>query len=493
MTKARDIADFKFENIVDTGTEGTRVATGTTAQRGSTAGQLRFNSETGLAEYYTGTDFKTIDAPPTISSLDVTEVDSQAGGNQTIVITGSNFQSGVTVSFIGSAGVNLTPSTVTVDSATQITTVTPKASFLNAQEPYSVKVVNTSSNLSATLDNQINVDTSPSWTTASGNIANITDDVDETHATVVATDPDGDTVSYSETTSVLSGAGLTLNSSTGEISGDPTNVSGDTTYNFTLRATANSKTADRAFNIIVGQRDGSTATRAVTDASTLLSLGKSAGNYWFKNGSDDAYQAYYLGNVDGGGWTFLCSFSNASTSSDYWINASASQESVDARIAETTLVSAGATSLTKRSSKVPAFWNLNFNQLLFYVNFNGNTGYARYQPNHNNTLQHFMLNNTGTHSRTASSGTTNPMGGTLYMRLGVTGSGSGSSTNDGGIFNTSTISNEATSGVLVAVDNDYNYGSGVSMAGNVVRNDVGIGYTIDGVTSDHTVWIFGKA
>jgi hypothetical protein len=45
MTKARDIADFKFENIVDTGTEGTRVATGTSAQRGSTTGQLRFNTD----------------------------------------------------------------------------------------------------------------------------------------------------------------------------------------------------------------------------------------------------------------------------------------------------------------------------------------------------------------------------------------------------------------------------------------------------------------
>ena len=44
MTKARDIADFKFENIVDTGTAGTKVASGTTAQRGSTIGQFRFNS-----------------------------------------------------------------------------------------------------------------------------------------------------------------------------------------------------------------------------------------------------------------------------------------------------------------------------------------------------------------------------------------------------------------------------------------------------------------
>ena len=44
MTKARDIADFKFENIVDTGTDGTKVASGTTAQRGSTTGQWRFTN-----------------------------------------------------------------------------------------------------------------------------------------------------------------------------------------------------------------------------------------------------------------------------------------------------------------------------------------------------------------------------------------------------------------------------------------------------------------
>jgi hypothetical protein len=144
MTKARDLSkllstangkiaganlDVSFENITDTGTEGTKVATGTTGQRGSTAGQLRFNTTTGLAEYYTGTAFKTIDAPPTISSLDVTEVDSQAGGNQTIVITGSNFGSGATVTFIGASGTDFNASTVTVDSDTQITAVAPKASF----------------------------------------------------------------------------------------------------------------------------------------------------------------------------------------------------------------------------------------------------------------------------------------------------------------------------------------------------------------------------
>ena len=47
MTKARTIADLGtgFVNISDTGTEGTKVESGTTAQRGSTAENLpRFAS-----------------------------------------------------------------------------------------------------------------------------------------------------------------------------------------------------------------------------------------------------------------------------------------------------------------------------------------------------------------------------------------------------------------------------------------------------------------
>ena len=37
-------------NINDQGTEGTKVAVGTTAQRGSTTGQWRYNSTTGFFE-----------------------------------------------------------------------------------------------------------------------------------------------------------------------------------------------------------------------------------------------------------------------------------------------------------------------------------------------------------------------------------------------------------------------------------------------------------
>ena len=76
--------------------------------------------------------------------------------------------------------------------------------------------------------------------------------------TVAAT---GDsTIAYSETTAVLTSnantpAGtmnLSLNSSTGAITGTAPSPTSETTYNFTLRATdQESQTADRAFSITV--------------------------------------------------------------------------------------------------------------------------------------------------------------------------------------------------------------------------------------------------
>ena len=294
MTRARDLSKLlgtanngvipnsnlgvSFENISDSGTAGTKVASGTTGQRGSTAGQIRFNTTTGLAEYYTGTEFKIIDSPPTVTAVSPLEVDSAAGGNITFTVTGTNFQSGAVTKFVGNDGTEITASTTTVTNSTTISAVIARSSFVGAKEPYDVKVIN-ASGLLGILDNQINVDVSPAWSTASGNIANIADTATGTHATVSATDADGDTVSYSETGgTVLTTAGLTLNSSTGAISGDPTNVGSSTTYSFNLRATANSKTVDRAFNIIVTEDIG-----ALSDAEFYINPSKSSS--WSGSGS----------------------------------------------------------------------------------------------------------------------------------------------------------------------------------------------------------------
>ena len=264
MSKARDFADIagavsggkiastdvnvSFENINDTGTQGTKVATGTTGQRGATTGQWRDNTTTNFFEGRAASgSFLTLEPTPTVTSVDDTEVDSAAGGNQTIVITGTNFTSGAIASFVG-ATAQFDATTTTVDSSTQITAVAPKASFLNAQEPYKVKVTSSSGLAGTSSTGLINVDNAPTWTTSAGSLGSIQEDATGNHFTVAATDAEGDTITYSLQSGSL--AGLSLDASSGVISGDPTDVSNDTTNSFTLRATAGSKTADRAFSYI---------------------------------------------------------------------------------------------------------------------------------------------------------------------------------------------------------------------------------------------------
>jgi len=237
-------------NISDGGTEGTKVASGTTAQRGSTAGQWRYNSSTGYFEGRNDTAFSTLEPTPTIASVDDTEVDSAGGGNQTIVVSGTNFSSGGTITFIGNAGTDFDASTTTYNSTTQVTAVAPKASFLNAQEPYKIKFTSATGASGTSANGLISVDNTPTWSTSAGTIYT-GNDLQNVSVTVSATDAEGDTISYSETTSVLSGAGLSINSSTGVISGTPTGVSNNTTYTFTIRATAGSKTVDRQFSIVI--------------------------------------------------------------------------------------------------------------------------------------------------------------------------------------------------------------------------------------------------
>ena len=290
-------------NIVDAGTEGTKVASGTTGQRGSTTGQWRYNTTTGFFEGRGALEFSTLEPTPTISSVDVSEVDSQAGGNQTIVITGTNFSSGGTVTFLGNSGTDITASTTTINSGTQVTAVAPKASFLNAQEPYKVKFSSATGVSGESATGLISVDTAPTWSTAAGTIVTISDTATGNHVTISATDPDGDTVTYAETGGTnITGAGLSL-SSTGVISGDPTNVNASTTVSFTARATANSKTTDRAFNIIINPAlDGTASGRAFSNISTFNSLGSiSSVGYYDRyvtlNGAVSAYQQkiYYDG------------------------------------------------------------------------------------------------------------------------------------------------------------------------------------------------------
>tara|TARA_A100000172_G_scaffold7943_1_gene4352 strand:- start:72 stop:1841 length:1770 start_codon:yes stop_codon:yes gene_type:complete len=255
------------------GVSGVKLPIGTTAERVNIEGLIRYNSELDLPEYYNGTAWKVIETPPSITSVTPTGVETSAGGNVTFTINGARFESGATVKFIANNGTEITAASVTVNSSSRITAVVAVSNFSNAQEPYDVKVTN-SSGLIGQLDDQINVDNAPSWTTSAGSLGSIYEDATGNHFTVAATDADGDTVSYS----LLSGSlgGLVLNGSTGIISGDPTDVSADTTNSFTIRATGGIKTADRAFSFVTQNvptfYDQIVTNMGLTNASRNLSI-----------------------------------------------------------------------------------------------------------------------------------------------------------------------------------------------------------------------------
>ena len=226
---------------------GTNTTTERNALTGLKAGHLIMNATTNLLEYYNGTAWTPIDTPPTVTSVNNTNItETQIAAGFDLVITGSAFKSGATVTFVGNDGTEHISPTTTVNTTTQIT-ARVHGSVSNANEPYDVKVSN-SSGLSGILEDAFNINAKPVWTTASGTLATILDGATGTHATVAATDPEGDTVTYSGTV----GGGMSLNSTTGAITGNPTDVNSNTTVSFTLNATSSgSNVTARNFNIIV--------------------------------------------------------------------------------------------------------------------------------------------------------------------------------------------------------------------------------------------------
>jgi len=268
-------------NPYDTATTSTGyfdVPSGTTAQRpGSPAtGNLRLNTtDTSLEHYADGTWIQFAGSSPAISSIGPT---TAAVTGTSITMVGTNFVSGAVVKLIGTNAVQITAASTTVNSPTEIVFTTPV--LLVANEPYDVKVTNPNGGY-AVLDDALDAGGTPIWTTASGTIATIPDTATGTHVTLVATDPDSQAVTFAETTSVLTTIGVSLNSTTGAIAGDPGSVGAQTTYNFQVDASDGVNTTNRAFAIIVNVgNDGTTAARAAVTAQDLLDVSAASGTHW---------------------------------------------------------------------------------------------------------------------------------------------------------------------------------------------------------------------
>ena len=246
--------DSLFVNTEISGTEAARLPVGTTAQREGSpkSGDQRFNSTFNLMEYYDGTQWKAIDAPPVLSSFSPTSI-GDADTSQDIVLTGSNFQSGATVQAIGQDGSTINAGTVVVNSTTQVTATFNGTSFSNAQEDYDIKITNPSG-LSAIIEDGFSVNQTPTWTTASGSLMGSSvlyeGEIIES-LSVSATDPDGDTITYAVASGDSLPSGLSFNTSTGAITGDPDTVASDTTTTFDIEASDTAdNTSTRSFSIV---------------------------------------------------------------------------------------------------------------------------------------------------------------------------------------------------------------------------------------------------
>jgi hypothetical protein len=206
-------------------------------------GMLRFNADSGLTENYNGAGWQGIDAPPSIiSQSGVINTDTDS----TIVINGSNFKPGSLIYIEGSAVNNIArgiPTTYLSSSQLTGNTNASSQNFVGGQS-YDVKVVNPSG-LGAILSPAGNIDRDPLWSTPSGSLGTYAHN-EVVNQTLVATDPDGDTITYSlESGSFPSG--ITFNN--GVISGTPSGITSSVTYPITVRATANGQSVDRTFSI----------------------------------------------------------------------------------------------------------------------------------------------------------------------------------------------------------------------------------------------------
>ena len=269
-------------NPVLTGTGGIKVPVGSTGERVNTQGMVRFNSSTGLLEYYDGTIYKGLDIGPTVSSVNTNNFESSALPAN-IVITGTNFSSSVTVKFIGSNLAETASPSVTRDSSTQITAQIPNT-ITSVNEPYKIEVTNTSTGFFGTLDNAFNIDAAPVFGVAAGSLGTLgTYGAGSSLTAVTATDDEGDSITFSVTSGSLP-SGITFNSN-GTFAGNATGVASSTTSTFSVTATDGTNTSVRQYTITVNpvfvQLSGSgtwSVPSGINSAEILIVAGGASGS-----------------------------------------------------------------------------------------------------------------------------------------------------------------------------------------------------------------------
>ena len=199
--------------------------------------------------YYLKTDgtgnlsFAEVPQPVVPTVADVSQTIAPATAT-TISITGTNFVSIPIVEFIKTDGSVTLANTVAFTNATTLS-----VNVTLASGNYYVRIENPDGNAGRSTNNILTASTAPTFSTSAGSLGTIAGNFSGTIATIAGSSDSA--ITFSETTSVLTTANCTLNSSTGVIT--TTDFGGSsttpTTYNFTIRITdAEGQTADRNFS-----------------------------------------------------------------------------------------------------------------------------------------------------------------------------------------------------------------------------------------------------
>jgi hypothetical protein len=220
---------------------GTTFTIGDAGDTISTAGNISANTVAATTLTVGGQSVTALQNP-TITSINPSTIDN----TQTAVqISGTNFQS---IPFVDA--INASTGAITqADSVSYISSSSISATFtLTTDGTYYLRVENNDGLAVRSTTALLTVSDSPTWNTAAGSLGSLA--AGGTASFTVSATSDS-TIAYSIVSGALPG-GLSLNSSTGAITGTESGATAETTYNFTIRATdAEAQTADRAFSITV--------------------------------------------------------------------------------------------------------------------------------------------------------------------------------------------------------------------------------------------------
>ena len=180
---------------------------------------------------------------PTIGSISPSVIENTATN---VTLTGTNFKDSSTPPFVDAINAS-TGAIVTANSVSFTNATTVVANFtLPVDGTYFLRLENNDGIACRSGTALLTVSDAPAWTTAAGSLGTVaaTGSVNFTVAATNAT-------SFAKTSGSFPG-GVTINSSTGVISGTESGSTATTTYTFTIRATdAQAQTADRQFTITI--------------------------------------------------------------------------------------------------------------------------------------------------------------------------------------------------------------------------------------------------